>query len=92
VAPADPDKFGVAELLPALALPCPSILVSSTNDPWMSGASAAAWAGRWGSELVDGGRLGHINADSGLGDWPFGADLLHRLADRAHNGRLAFSA
>lgn len=92
VAPADPDKFGVADRLPALPLPCPSILVSSSNDPWMRASRAAAWAGRWGSELVEAGPLGHINADSGLGDWHAGLRLLHRLAEKAHNGRLAFSA
>ncbi len=92
VAPADPDKFGVADMLPALDLPCPSIVVASANDPWMRAESAAAWAARWGSELVQAGRLGHINADSGLGDWQAGTALLRRLADVAHNGRLAVSA
>lgn len=92
VAPADPDKFGVADLLPALPLACPSILVSSSNDPWMDAGSAATWARRWGSELFRGGNLGHINADSGLGDWNAGLALLHCVADVAHNERLAFSA
>ncbi len=92
VAPADPDKFGVAALLPALPLACPSILVASANDPWMRAEHAAAWAGRWDSELVEAGRVGHINADSGLGAWPAGTTLLHRLADRAHNGVLAVPA
>jgi predicted alpha/beta hydrolase family esterase len=92
VAPADPVKFGVAEHLPALALPCPTIVVASTNDPWMQFERAAQWARRWGSELIEGGQLGHINADSGLGDWPGGAALLRRLANVAHNGRLAVSA
>lgn len=91
VAPADPDKFGVATLLPALALDCPTILVSSVNDPWMSAAKAALWARRWGSELIEEGRLGHINADSGLGDWAEGQGYLHRLADLAHNSVLAIS-
>jgi uncharacterized protein len=92
VAPADPDKFGVADLLPALPLPCPSILVSSSNDPWMRASRAAEWAARWGSSLVEAGEVGHINAESGLGDWSAGASLLRRLADRAHNGRLVISA
>lgn len=91
VAPADPDKFGVASLLPALPLPCPSIVVASANDPWMQAERAAQWAARWGSELVDAGPLGHINAKSGLGAWPGGITLLHRLAERAHN-RLAIPA
>ncbi|HEY0062111.1 MAG TPA: alpha/beta fold hydrolase [Telluria sp.] len=92
VAPADPDKFGVSDLLPALALPCPSIVVASSNDPWMRASSAAEWARRWGSELVEAGALGHINADSGLGDWVAGQRLLHRLAEMAHNERMAISA
>ena len=92
VAPADPDKFAVADLLPALPLPCPAIMVSSSDDPWMRAASAAQWARRWGCELVDGGALGHINAESGLGDWPAGMSLLRRLAEKAHNRLVAFSA
>ena len=92
VAPADPEKFAVADMLPALPLPCPAILVRSSNEPWMRADSAAAWAARWGSELIEAGRLGHINADSGLDDWPAGAALLQRLADMAHNGWLAVSA
>jgi predicted alpha/beta hydrolase family esterase len=92
VAPADPHKFGVAAQLPAHALPCPTIMVSSSNDPWMHAERAAQWAARWRSELVEGGALGHINAESGLGDWPAGLAQLHRVFDLAHNGRLAFSA
>ena len=92
VAPADPDKFSVADLLPALPLPCPSIMVASSNDPWMRADNAARWAGRWGSELVEGGLLGHINAESGLGNWPQGQALLRRLAEKAHNRMAAISA
>jgi uncharacterized protein len=85
VAPADPDKFGVANLLPAIALPCPSIVVASRDDPWMSFVKAAVWAERWGSRLVDAGALGHINAESGLDDWVAGQCHLHKLVDLAHN-------
>ena len=89
VAPADPDKFAVADLLPALPLPCPAVLVASSNDPWMRADNAGRWADRWGCELVEGGPLGHINAESGLGDWPAGHRLLRRLAEKAHNRRVA---
>ncbi len=92
VAPADPDKFAVSHLLPALPLACPTIMVSSSNDPWMRADSAARWADRWGCEVVEGGPLGHINADSGLGDWQQGLALLHKLVEQAHNRLLAFSA
>lgn len=80
VAPADPAKFGVAEQVSGIKLPCPSIVVGSTNDPWMESRHAARWAKTWGSEFVNAGALGHINAESELGDWQFGQDLLRRLA------------
>lgn len=85
VAPADPEKFGVAALLPERSLGLPSILIASTNDPWMPAERARQWAARWDSTFVDAGALGHINADSGLKDWLSGQHQLQLLADRAHN-------
>jgi len=96
VAPADPVKFGVEEALREVALPCPSIVVGSTDDPWMEGTRAKIWAERWGSAFVNAGALGHINAESDLGEWEFGLSLLNDLAiqagiefavDRAVDGR-----
>lgn len=88
VAPADPDKFDVASLLPQQPLPVPSIMVGSTNDPWMAAPRAELWARRWGSRFIDGGALGHINAESGLGDWPDGLETLYFLAEKAQNNAL----
>ncbi|GAA0833863.1 RBBP9/YdeN family alpha/beta hydrolase [Cupriavidus pauculus] len=82
VAPADPDKFGVGTLLPTWRLPFPTIVVASTNDPWMSQRTAFSWGTLWGSELVDAGPRGHINADSDLDDWPAGQALLATLLQR----------
>ncbi|MET3130468.1 putative alpha/beta hydrolase family esterase [Oxalobacteraceae bacterium GrIS 1.11] len=87
VAPADPDKFGVAEVLPHGRLPCPAIVIGSTNDPWMSAANARLWARRWGGRFINAGALGHINAESGLGDWPFGQNQLQALLDLAQARR-----
>ena len=70
VAPADPDKFGVGASLPHAALGLPSTLVASDTDPWMSAAKATLWAGRWGSELINLGDAGHINAEAGFGPLP----------------------
>ena len=89
VAPADPDKFNVADQLPRLALPVPSIMIGSTNDPWMAAPRAALWAERWRSQFIDGGPLGHINAESGLGDWPEGLEILYFLIDKVQNRALA---
>lgn len=85
VAPADPEKFGVAALLPRQALACASVLVSSRDDPWMRAGHAALWSARWGSLQIDAGARGHINAESQLGHWRFGQEALHLLYERAHN-------
>lgn len=85
VAPADPDKFDVAARLPKQALPVPSIMIGSTNDPWMAAPRAALWAERWHSHFINGGPLGHINAESGLGDWPRGLETLYLLIDQVQN-------
>jgi predicted alpha/beta hydrolase family esterase len=89
VAPADPDKFDVATLLPQQALAVPSIMVGSTNDPWMAAPRAELWAQRWNSRFINGGPLGHINAESGLGDWPEGLETLYFLAEKVHNSAFA---
>lgn len=83
VAPAHPGKFGVADVLADARLACPSIVVGSMNDPWMEGQCAAEWAQRWGSDFINLGCLGHINAESRLGNWPAGFSLLKQLADTA---------
>lgn len=82
VAPADPEKFGVGPLLPQAALPFPTIVAASRNDPWVAQPVAFGWAARWGSERIDLGELGHVNADSALGDWSLGLCLVERLLQR----------
>ncbi len=61
------------------ALPFPSILVGSQNDPYCSAERARAFAAAWGSRFVDLGAKGHINAESGLDLWPEGHALLDSL-------------
>ena len=93
VAPADPEKFGVTELLRDAALPCPAVVVGSTDDHWMEVDRAAAYADQWGAEFINAGAAGHINAESDLGDWMFGLVQLQRLvvAAGAYQSRLAVS-
>jgi uncharacterized protein len=62
----------------------PSILVASSNDPYGGIESAEAYASAWGSRLVNVGALGHINAASGLGEWPEGFSLLRSLLADQH--------
>jgi predicted alpha/beta hydrolase family esterase len=66
--------------MPVQRLPFPSKVVTSTTDQWVSEARARQFAEAWGSELVVVGDAGHINADSGHGDWPAGLDLLRDWA------------
>ena len=47
------------------------------------GARARLFAEHWGSRLVVVPGAGHINADSGLGDWPQGLKLLGALRRRS---------
>lgn len=79
VAPADPDRFGIAEFLPSKPLGFPAIVVASTNDPWMMFERAAHWVRLWKADLVSLGDAGHINADAGFGPWPEALALLERL-------------
>ncbi|WP_432239324.1 RBBP9/YdeN family alpha/beta hydrolase [Herbaspirillum robiniae] len=82
VAPADPDKFGVAAEV-GHRLPFPALVVGSEDDPWMSAPRARLWADAWGADFISAGALGHINAESGLGDWTAGQGLLLGLLERA---------
>ena len=63
-------------------LPFASVLVGSRNDPFCTLAKAQALAADWGARWVDLGEAGHINADSGLGDWPEGHALLQQLMNK----------
>lgn len=64
-------------------LPFPSVVVTSSDDPFCAPERAAQMAQQWGSELHTLGPLGHINASSGLGDWLEGLALLDGVAQRS---------
>jgi predicted alpha/beta hydrolase family esterase len=92
VAPADVDRTGVQEELrgfapsPQTPLPFPSIVVGSGDDPWITLDRAHSLAASWGSHFIDIGEQGHINAASGLGQWPEGQKLLDRIVDATIDG------
>ncbi len=60
-------------------LPFPALLVGSRNDPYCRFERAQGLAADWGARFHDLGEAGHINADSGLGDWAEGHALLETL-------------
>lgn len=85
VAPPDVEAEGVdpriarfAPLVPG-RLPFRTVLAASQNDPYASFGQAKRMARKWGSRLVDAGPIGHINAQSGIGNWPYGHYLLNHL-------------
>ena len=82
VAPADPERRGVlADFAPVPYQPLPyrSVVVASTNDPFCPIRTAGAYARSWGSEVVRLQNAGHINLESGHGEWPLGLALLQSL-------------
>jgi predicted alpha/beta hydrolase family esterase len=89
VAPPDVDREEVRQLLtswapvPMLRLPFPSLVLASSRDPYCRPDRAREFAAAWGSEFVDAGPLGHLNADSGLGDWPEAHEKLQTLINSA---------
>lgn len=87
VAPAAPEKFGIARLLPQLPLGVPSILVGSQSDPWLTSSRARALAATWDSEFLNLGDAGHVNTDSGYGPWADGLNLLERLEAKHESPR-----
>ena len=82
VAPAEPDRFGLAQALPQQVLPVASTLLASDTDPWMSADSARLWARRWGSHWINLGDVGHINAEAGFGPLPYARRWVLATAQR----------
>ncbi len=84
VAPADPERRAALSdfaPVPYGRLPYRSILVASSNDPFCPVRLAGAYARSWGSEFVRLQDAGHINIDSGHGEWPLGWALLQSLVE-----------
>jgi predicted alpha/beta hydrolase family esterase len=86
VAPADVDHLGrgspqLGEFapMPIGRLPFRSVVVASTNDPYMSIERARFLAKAWGAGLVNAGACGHINVAAGFGPWPAGEKILKEL-------------
>ena len=84
-APPDTERDDVRQMLPCWSpvplqkLPFKTLVMASSNDPFCSPARARQFADAWGADFIDAGACGHINADSGLGDWPEAHAQLLRL-------------
>ena len=85
VAPPDVEREEVRGVLHSFVpivrqrLPFPSLAVVSTDDQFCALDRARGMAIDWGSQVLEVGQRGHLNSDSGLGDWPEGRQLLADL-------------
>lgn len=74
--PADAHGY---DPVPFVPLPFASIIVASSDDPYGGVPFADRCARAWGSRCIGIGARGHINAESGLGDWPQGLEWLESM-------------
>ena len=85
VAPPDVTQDDWPALLPSWRapvlqpLPFPSLVLSSSDDPFDRAGRAAQAALAWGAAHQSLGSRGHLNAESGLGLWPQGRAMLRSL-------------
>lgn len=88
VAPPDPRAPGFPRDIQGYGRPYegplrfPTLLAASTDDPYATWARCIEMAVNWGAELVNCGPRGHINLESGHGEWPEGEALLITFAGR----------
>ncbi|MBS0283888.1 MAG: alpha/beta hydrolase [Proteobacteria bacterium] len=66
--------------IPRRALPFPTIVVASRNDPLAGFDRVAEFARDWGARLHDAGDVGHLNPAAGFGPWREADALLRDLA------------
>jgi len=64
---------------PAEKINFKTIVVASEDDPWVTLERAKYFADNWGSEFINIGKAGHINAASGHYKWNEGLNILKRL-------------
>ena len=65
-------------------LPSPPLLIAANHDPYCDARRSRQMADDWGARFVDTGAGGHLNAESGLGDWPEGRQLLNEISKDTH--------
>lgn len=86
VAPANPNKFQIHELLSHPVSTSATLMVVSDNDPWMKIEHAHTWARQWRVSMINIGSAGHINAESNLGRWDAGWAMLQQLVAQWREG------
>jgi predicted alpha/beta hydrolase family esterase len=70
------------------SLSAPSVVISSSNDPYGSSQHVLNYVERLGANLVEIGAYGHINGQSNLGAWPLGKEIFLQLLSDIERGGL----
>ncbi|HEY1392967.1 MAG TPA: alpha/beta hydrolase [Methylibium sp.] len=74
-----PPQLACWRPIPLQHLPFAATAVVSSNDPFCALERASLMSQAWGANMVLAGPRGHLNGESGLGDWPDGRALLQAL-------------
>ena len=88
VAPPDVERNDLAPALwpwrpiPRRPLPFPARVVHSDDDPYCGADRARGMAASWGVPASNVGNAGHLNGESGLGDWPEAVTWLREFGVR----------
>jgi predicted alpha/beta hydrolase family esterase len=64
------------EDVPDMPLAFPTLIIASLNDPYGAIEHSRRRGEQWGSSVIEVGQLGHINTESGVGEWAEGRRLL----------------
>ncbi len=80
-APTYPPGSTGFDPMPLRKLPFRSVVVASTDDPYVMLERAELFASSWGSRVIKIANAGHINTASGHGLWPEGEQWLEQLRE-----------
>ena len=80
------DVFSSWQPIELKRLPFNSLLLGCQSDPYCTTERAQLFSNAWGSEWLNLGACGHVNAESNLGDWPEGHAMLSELMKEKKHG------
>jgi predicted alpha/beta hydrolase family esterase len=92
LAPGDVERDDLRQMIPGWApivrqpLPFRALVIATDSDPYCAVDRARGMATDWSAGFVDavtagiGGAGGHLNGESGLGDWPEGRAMLNEIS------------
>jgi predicted alpha/beta hydrolase family esterase len=79
--PTFPARAGTFQAVQTQPLPCPALLIASTDDPYCTADRSRTFAAAWNADLHLVDSAGHLNSTSNLANWPLGRKLLNGLLE-----------